>query len=207
MKIISKIVSTIITVCTLMILTVALALTVPGFFGYKPYIVLSGSMEPVIETGSIAYINTHKRDAKEGDIITYRLTGDEMGGYVTHRVLAENPDGTLTMKGDANEAEDLNHVDKQQVIGTYMCSIPKAGFIYQKYGKQKIIVFAAMIIFLNILSVVFERVVASEEEEEEENTNGDTAAENNETAETEVTQNSDKAVTENTIPAEGGSEN
>jgi len=57
---------------------------VPDFMGYKPFIVLSGSMEPTISTGDLVLT---KEVAPEqiniGDIITFRVEGNTM---VTHRV-------------------------------------------------------------------------------------------------------------------------
>ncbi|MDE6961989.1 MAG: S26 family signal peptidase, partial [Lachnospiraceae bacterium] len=40
------------------LVAVCLPLTVPRFFGYHIYSVISGSMEPAIPTGSLVYIKT-----------------------------------------------------------------------------------------------------------------------------------------------------
>ena len=56
--------------------------------GLEPHIVLSGSMEPEIMTGSMAYISRlSPEEAKElqaGDVVTYIV--DERGTKVTHKI-------------------------------------------------------------------------------------------------------------------------
>ena len=56
----------------------------PNVFGFKPFIVLSGSMEPTIMTGDIAIIKScNKDELKEGDIIAFR-NGTSV---ITHRII------------------------------------------------------------------------------------------------------------------------
>lgn len=58
------------------------------FVGLDPHIVLSGSMEPEIMTGSMVYVKPLTReeacDLKEGDQVTYVL--DNIGTKVTHKI-------------------------------------------------------------------------------------------------------------------------
>lgn len=55
-----------------------LLLGVPYLVGCKPAVVMSGSMEPKIHTGALAYIDKTKEaeDVKKGDIISYKVNGD-----------------------------------------------------------------------------------------------------------------------------------
>ena len=92
----------------------------PGIFGTKPAIVLSGSMEPAIETGDLIFI--HKADVsgiKEGDVICYLSSGKA----VTHRVMAltagEDGKPRYVTKGDANNAEDQLAVSADQIEGIW----------------------------------------------------------------------------------------
>ena len=73
------------------------------FFGYKPYFIVSGSMEPAINTWSIVFGEpVDLNNIKEGDIISYeRLDGTKT---VIHRVIRINDDGTYTFKGDNNKS-------------------------------------------------------------------------------------------------------
>lgn len=46
--------------------------TIPSLFGYMPYVVLSGSMEPVYPVGSLIYVAPVDANSLEpGDAITF----------------------------------------------------------------------------------------------------------------------------------------
>ncbi|WP_031334998.1 signal peptidase I SipW [Virgibacillus sp. CM-4] len=101
-----------------------------NLFGYQLKTVLSGSMEPNIETGSIIAIHTEgdKTQFHSGDVITFR-TEDDM--LVTHRIVEVIDNGNQYItKGDANDGKDLNPVLSQNVVGTYSgFTIPYIGYI------------------------------------------------------------------------------
>ena len=82
-------------------------------FGIRPYVVLSGSMEPEIKTGSVVFVNQNVKfsELEKGDIITYK-TGDVM---VTHRVHEKNGDKIIT-KGDANDSLDGGFVTAATLV-------------------------------------------------------------------------------------------
>lgn len=77
-------------------------------FGYRPAIVLTGSMEPYMMTNSIVLTKevTELEELKVGDVITFHLT-NELGKKVriTHR-LTGIEDGILSTKGDNNPSGD-----------------------------------------------------------------------------------------------------
>lgn len=105
-------------------------------FGLKPYIVQSGSMEPVIHTGSVVYINElAKNDIEVGDIIAYRLTNRI---FVTHRVVEMSNDSVIT-KGDANESPDLAPISKKNIIGKFMFTIPWIGYPITRIKENPLI--------------------------------------------------------------------
>ena len=89
---------------------------VPRFFGWKPFIVLSGSMEKQIYAGDIAVIKTvDKNQIKENDIIAFKK--DET--VITHRIVKiEEKDGNKIFytKGDNNNDIDQDTVslDEQE---------------------------------------------------------------------------------------------
>jgi len=127
-------------------LVVVLLFLVPRIFGIIPFIVLSGSMEKEIKTGSIAYVNTNVgvEDINVGDIIAFKVGKSQ----VTHRVVSINEDNTFTTKGDANETVDLNNVKFKNYKGKTILSIPYVGyalrFAQTKLGYFTMIVFAAI---------------------------------------------------------------
>lgn len=94
------------------------------FLGICPYVVLSGSMEPSIQTGSIVFSDKNVREVNVGDVITY----DAGSRYVTHRVVCKMKEGYIT-KGDANWEADLKPVPQNRVIGKVMFSVPGFGYL------------------------------------------------------------------------------
>ncbi|NKS23522.1 signal peptidase I [Rhodococcus hoagii] len=84
-------------------------------FGIKPLIFRSGSMEPEIGTGALAFSRTvAASDLNPGDIACVE---DQTGQRITHRVVAVDAVAgdttTLRLKGDANADEDVQryHVE------------------------------------------------------------------------------------------------
>lgn len=114
---------------------IAGTLILPRLFGYIPYIVTSGSMEPEISTGSIAFINTKNGEIDDNEVIAFSV-GDSV---VLHRVVSYNKEAdSYVTKGDANNTVDVNPVRKSEIIGTYKTSIPEAGFFLAKYIMRSV---------------------------------------------------------------------
>ncbi|MCD2493255.1 signal peptidase I [Lacrimispora sp. NSJ-141] len=94
---------------------------IPGIFGMKPVIVLSGSMEPEFSPGDLIFVKKAKDTdgLKEGEVICYLLSGKA----ITHRIekvtLNENGGVSYITRGDANNTEDLKEVLPEQVQGVY----------------------------------------------------------------------------------------
>ena len=61
--------------------------------GFRTYSILSGSMEPEINTGDLAIVKSiDAEDVKVGEIITFKYEGK----VVTHRVVEKNEEGFIT---------------------------------------------------------------------------------------------------------------
>ena len=118
-----KIFKLVVRICSMLFTSVFLFCLILFFSGIYPYIVLSGSMEPVIKTGSIVLVQTRETDIKTGDIILYQSGMQN----VTHRVAEQIKGGYIT-KGDANTTCDLIPVKKTQVKGKIAVSIPYLGY-------------------------------------------------------------------------------
>ncbi|HXF51208.1 MAG TPA: signal peptidase I [Dehalococcoidia bacterium] len=110
-------------------------LTVPRLAGWQPQVVLSGSMEPALPVGSVAFVD--RRDAAEvriGDILTFRHP-DYPRRLVSHRVVAIDRDarGALSFrtKGDANDSADPWIVSADQVVGVVAFHLPYAGYVHR----------------------------------------------------------------------------
>ena len=101
--------------------------------GLNPYVVLSGSMEPAYQTGSLIYVKKVDPFTLEaGDVITFMMNEDTVA---THRIVGVVPDEEdstvirFRTKGDANEFEDGALVHYKNVIGTPVFSIPYLGYL------------------------------------------------------------------------------
>ena len=102
---------------------------VPSFFGWKPFIVLSGSMETQIMTGDIAVVKEiDTNNLKENDIIAFKDNEDII---ITHRIveIIREDDGKAKYKtkGDNNNIEDDGYVYPEQVEGIYKFRVGKLG--------------------------------------------------------------------------------
>ena len=157
MMAIKIIIKTINTLIVLAAVVLAIAFVGVRLFGVKLYAVLSGSMEPDYPTGAIIYVvEKDVTELKERDVITFRISGSTIA---THRIIEvledeEHPGKFLyRTKGDANEHEDGGFVSSDDVIGTPVLTIPKAGYfisyIQNPPGRNyAIAVGAALILFV-----------------------------------------------------------
>lgn len=95
--------------------------------GIRPFAVVSGSMEPAIKTGSISWVDTRASPdkMKQGDILAF--TGNNQN-WVIHRIAEKKEEGFVT-KGDANEKCDASLVEREQVKGKVVFSIPFLGYL------------------------------------------------------------------------------
>ena len=100
---------------------------IPSFFGWKPFIVLSGSMETEIFPGDLAIVkDVGTENLKVNDIIAFK-SGDIV---VTHRIVEiinENGTKKYKTKGDNNNTEDVGEVLPEKVEGLYKFRIGKLG--------------------------------------------------------------------------------
>ena len=168
MKTFAKIYGEVVYLMTLAIIVIGAVFAVPRLFGIAPYIVQSGSMEPLIGTGSVAFINHKDTDVAVGDIVTYEIGNGETDILVTHRVVKKNSDGTYTMKGDANDSIDIVTISPEQVVGTYVTSIPKIGYVVAGLNRPKLYVIAGFVVLLNVSSRIIDALMEDEDEDEEE---------------------------------------
>ena len=120
---------------------------IPSLFGYKPLIVLTGSMEPTYKVGSIIYYKkVSQNELKVGDAITFKLSD---GSFVSHRIVDFIGDNYIT-KGDANNAHDANPVNYKNVVGKdAKISIPYLGYFIKIVNSN--MWFVAVVIAVLIL--------------------------------------------------------
>ena len=145
-----KIVKKIINILTTIIICVGGLFLILYILGIVPYVVLSGSMEPSIETGSVCFINKHAKfeDIKENDVIAFKMKD---GTLVTHRAIEINDSGIVT-KGDNNKDVDNNIVTKGNFVGKNLFWIPKVGYVIKAFQTTTGRIIAAALILLLLVS-------------------------------------------------------
>jgi signal peptidase I len=132
---------------------IAAAVTVPSLFGHQSFVVLSGSMEPVISTGDIVVVEQIKpAEARIGDVVSFR-SPDVPGKIITHRVVdvrAVGEELRFVTKGDANNAAERWTIARSGTIGRAGYQVPKLGYVTNRigsaYGRIAFIVIPALLL-------------------------------------------------------------
>jgi len=100
---------------------------VPDFFGIKPFVVITGSMDPTICGGDLVVTKTvDPSELKTKDVISFK----DGNSVITHRIVdLTEKDGApvFVTKGDANNAQDDNPVAYSQVEGLYLFKVSGIG--------------------------------------------------------------------------------
>lgn len=113
---------------------------VPSVFGYKPFIVLSGSMQPNIKIGDLVFVKNSKvEDLNVNDIVAFKTSDNTV---TTHRIIdidtTTKGERCFITKGDSNNVKDEELVCKNNLEGKMVKRIPKLGkfinFIQQPLG-------------------------------------------------------------------------
>ena len=115
-----------------------LVLAAPRLAGIRTYVVISGSMEPAIPTGSMVYSKeVDPKTLETGDVIVFYSSNAAPGGTdtkdiipITHRVVSnDTAAGEITTKGDANEQNDISKVTYMNVEGKVIFHVPHLGYL------------------------------------------------------------------------------
>jgi signal peptidase len=113
--------------------------------------VVSGSMEPEIHVGALAYVNTKDTDVNTGDVIAFTEgSGEKI--TVIHRVIEEKSNGTFVTKGDANADKDFAPITQNQITGTIVYNIPYLGYVTSYLQSMQGIIIAVTLIVIALIS-------------------------------------------------------
>lgn len=122
---------------------------VPSIFGYKPFIVLSGSMETEIFRGDLIIVkNTNPKDLKINDVIAFRDAEDTV---TTHRIIdiiEKDENIYFVTKGDNNSSQDQNLVELKDVEGLYITKITGLGNVFNSLAKPTNVIILFLLITL-----------------------------------------------------------
>ncbi|WP_157842671.1 signal peptidase I [Bacillus alkalisoli] len=161
LKIISKITTGILLFCLVFAAILAISSHLSGgtpkFFGKTMMIVLSGSMEPTIPTGSAIFVEeVDPRELQVGDVITFESPIHENTRIITHRITEIFNFGQLEFiaQGDSNEAADPMPIPAQNILGKHSdITIPYLGYILSFLQSKKGIGLALIIPGLLVIGI------------------------------------------------------
>ena len=125
----------------------------------KTFIVLSGSMMPMMMPGDMIIVNTiNSENLKVGDVIAFK---DPYGAssIVTHRIISiDDSSGSRVFqtKGDANGIPDIFPVPSSTVIGKLVFVLPLVGYL-PGFLKDNPIVYVLAII-VPVLLLIFSEI-------------------------------------------------
>lgn len=143
---------------------------IASLFGYKAFVISSGSMEPTLNTGDIVITKQIKQDQiQKQDIITF--VKDEY--TITHRIVdivEENGKTYYQTKGDNNNTSDADLVKYEEIEGVYVFKINSIGNIVvyaQNTTAVLIIIICVIYIMYRISSRKDDRKLARHEKRKE----------------------------------------
>lgn len=139
---------------------------IPSLFGYKPFIVLSSSMEKEIYKGDLVIIKTiDPTNLKKNDIIAFK---DKSGYVVTHRIVEVKKEyNTLSFvtKGDNNNIADSDLVKPKDVEGIFIKKYSGLGnVILTLQEPSTLIVSLLVIITCGVLLIIVDNNKLSSDE-------------------------------------------
>jgi len=173
-KIIKKVISILVVVC---IVVAAVVIAGPRVLGWQPYKVLSGSMEPTYQVGSVIYVKkVAPQEVNVNDPITFYL--EDGTTVVTHRaVKIDTQNQCFYTKGDANNTEDGGATPYSRLIGKAMFTIPKLGYLTSFINTQQGMILVGTGFFCLIIIVFLPDLLMKKGKKKNEN-NSESIGEN-----------------------------
>lgn len=114
----------------------------PSKYKIQPYVVITGSMKPMIQIGSVSLVQkVATADLKKGDIIAFDNPNNKTQ-VIIHRIVDIKPTIVnkrslpfFITKGDANSSKDNWEVVPGAVKGKYIVSVPYLGYVLSEIKK------------------------------------------------------------------------
>lgn len=122
------------------------------FLGYRFFIIMSGSMEPTIDTTDVVITKQQKDNLQNGDIIAFQNSK----AVTVHRIVdiyTEGEEISYQTKGDNNNIVDSKKVKLSEVKGKVVFKIPKIGKVIL-FINSYIVIFVSIIAFIIIIILV-----------------------------------------------------
>ena len=150
------ILSNVIVALLLLIAMVVLVSLLPIKNNYKMYTVMSGSMEPTLNTGGLIF-SIPSDSYNIDDIVTFKTPQtSKTNDFTTHRIYGNGDlDGKpyFITKGDANSSPDGWKVFQEDIVGKKLFHIPYLGYLI---GYTKTLPGLLLIIIIPATIIVYE---------------------------------------------------
>lgn len=123
-------------------------------FGYRPTLVLTGSMEPTMLTNGVFLAKEVDdiNDVEVGDIVTFHVESqDGTKLVITHRIISIDENGVINTKGDNNSVSDDLGLTIDNIEAKVVCIFNQTAWIANQWkttsGKVVLISFGMAIVF------------------------------------------------------------
>ena len=137
----------------IIVLSIVLPFSLPRFFGFQIFHIVSDSMVPAMERQTVVFVRfANPGELTIGDIISFHR-GMGTADVVTHRIVAIDHEQMLVWtKGDGNLAADSEPVLFRNIIGRVELAVPHLGivaeFINSTAGKVVVLLWFGLGLWL-----------------------------------------------------------
>jgi signal peptidase I len=143
-----------------MLVSLSLWIALPwAFLGWSPTLVTSGSMTPLVTPGDVVMV----RPVSAGDLgpDTVVLYDRPETGRILHRIVEALPDGSFRTKGDANASPDSALVQREDVRGVAVLSVPWIGrpslWLYQGHTARLVLTAGVALLLVTLAPRAYDR--------------------------------------------------
>lgn len=128
---------------------------IADFMGYKPFIVMSGSMETTINIGDLVIVKkVNSSSIHTGDIIAFK-NGNIVISHRVKEVINDSGTYKFKTKGDNNNVADDFIVSSDAIEGIFVNKIPGLGSILLFLGKPIGLLMVILVIIIVSTALYF----------------------------------------------------
>ena len=128
---------------------------IADFMGYKPFIVMSGSMETTINIGDLVIVKkVNSSSIHTGDIIAFK-NGNIVISHRVKEVINDSGIYKFKTKGDNNNVADDFIVNSDAIEGIFVNKIPGLGSILLFLGKPIGLLMVILVIIIVSTALYF----------------------------------------------------
>lgn len=139
---------------------------IADFMGYKPFIVMSGSMETTINIGDLVIVKkVNSSSIHTGDIIAFK-NGNIVISHRVKEVINDSGTYKFKTKGDNNNVADDFIVNSDAIEGIFVNKIPGLGSILLFLGKPIGLLMVILVIIIVSTALYFVKFAYSTKDAE-----------------------------------------